>query len=64
MKLLSFNDLRERGWPYSKSHTWRLVRAGKFPAPGKVGFGPNGKNVWEEAVYEAAIKTLLNEQSS
>jgi len=64
MKLLTFNNLRERGWPYSKPHTWRLIRAGKFPAPKKLGFGPNSKNVWEEDVYEAAIKMLLGEQSS
>jgi len=64
VKLLTFETLRERGWPYSKVHTWRLIRAGKFPAPKKLGFGPNSKNVWEEDVYEAAIKTLLSEQSS
>ena len=64
MKLLAFENLRERGWPYSKVHTWRLIRAGKFPAPKKLGFGRNSKNVWEEDVYEAAIKMLLGEQSS
>jgi predicted DNA-binding transcriptional regulator AlpA len=65
MKLLTYANLRERGWPYSKPHTWRLVRGGKFPAPKKLGFGPNAKNVWAEDEYEAAIKALLNgEQSS
>jgi predicted DNA-binding transcriptional regulator AlpA len=64
MKLLTFNNLRERGWPYSKSHTWRLIRAGKFPKPKKLGLGQNAKNVWPEDEYEAAIKTLLSGQSS
>ena len=64
MKLLTFSNLRQHGWPYSKSHTWRLIRAGKFPAPKKLGFGPNAKNVWPEDEYEAVIKTLLGEQSS
>ena len=60
MKLLTFDNLCERGWPYSKVHNWRLIRAGKFPAPKKLGFGSNGKNVWTEDEYEAAIKTLLS----
>jgi predicted DNA-binding transcriptional regulator AlpA len=64
MKLLTRKDLRERGWPYSQSHTWRLIRAGKFPKPKKLGFGQNAKNVWPEDEYEAAIKTLLSGQSS
>ena len=64
MKLLTFENLRERGWPYSKVHTWRLIRAGKFLAPKKLGFGPNAKNVWPEDEYEAAIKTLLGGQST
>jgi predicted DNA-binding transcriptional regulator AlpA len=64
MKVLTHDDIVERGWPYSKSHTWRLIRAGKFPKPKKLGFGPNAKNVWPEDEYEAAIKTLLSGQSS
>jgi predicted DNA-binding transcriptional regulator AlpA len=64
MKLLTFSNLRERGWPYSKSHTWRLIRAGKFPTPKKLGFGPNAKNVWPEDEYEAVIKTLLGGRAS
>jgi prophage regulatory protein len=62
MRLLSFDDLRQRGWPYSKVHTWRLVRAGKFPAPKKLGLGENGKNVWTEDDVDAALKTLLGEK--
>jgi predicted DNA-binding transcriptional regulator AlpA len=61
MKLLSFEGLRERGWPYSKVHTWRLIKAGKFPQPKKLGLGDNGKNVWTEEEYDAALKTLLGE---
>ena len=59
MKLLTFDNLCDRGWPYSKVHTWRLIRAGKFPAPKKLGFGSNGKNVWPAEEYEAALKALL-----
>jgi hypothetical protein len=59
MKLLTFDDLRQRGWPYSKVHTWRLIKAGKFVQPRKFGFGQNGKNVWPEDEYEAALNVLL-----
>jgi prophage regulatory protein len=61
---MTFDNLRERGWPYSKSHTWRLIRAGKFTAPKKLGLGPNAKNVWPEDEYEATLKTLLSERPS
>jgi hypothetical protein len=64
MRLLSFDDLRQRGWPYSKVRTWRLVRAGKFPAPKKLGLGKNGKNTWTEDEYDAAVKALLGETPS
>jgi predicted DNA-binding transcriptional regulator AlpA len=64
MKFLTFENLKEqRGWPYSKSHTWRLIRAGKFPKPKKFN-GPNSKNLWPEDEIEAAIKSLLSGQSS
>jgi prophage regulatory protein len=59
MKLLSFENLRERGWPYSRPHTWRLIKAGKFPKPKKIGFGRNGKNVWTEEEFSAALQSML-----
>jgi predicted DNA-binding transcriptional regulator AlpA len=65
MKLLSFDDLRQhKGWPYSKVHTWRLIKAGKFPHPKKLGLGKNGKNTWTEDEYDAALKSLLGETRS
>jgi predicted DNA-binding transcriptional regulator AlpA len=64
VKPLTFDNLRERGWPYSKSHTWRLIRAGKFPPPKKMGLGPNAKNIWPEEEYQAAVTRLLSGQPS
>ena len=40
-ELLGYDDLKLLGVPYSKVHIWRLIRAGKFPAPVKFGDGPN-----------------------
>ena len=36
-KLLTFAALQASGHPYTRRHTERLVRAGKFPAPVQVG---------------------------
>ena len=36
--LLSIDDLKPlKGIPYSKPHLWRLIRAGKFPRPIRLG---------------------------
>jgi prophage regulatory protein len=37
MRLLTFKRLQEKGHPYTRRHTERLVREQKFPAPLKVG---------------------------
>lgn len=38
MKLVTKNELtNEMGVPYSHVHIWRLVKAGQFPAPLKLG---------------------------
>jgi predicted DNA-binding transcriptional regulator AlpA len=46
-KVYTFKTLKsERGWPYSRQHTYRLIRAGRFPPPKKVPGG--GLNMWTE----------------
>jgi predicted DNA-binding transcriptional regulator AlpA len=48
---LTLKQMRERGWPYSRAHTHRLVQAGKIPAPHK--FYPGGRlNAWSEREFE------------
>jgi prophage regulatory protein len=37
MQLISYDDLRPRGIPYSKVQLWRLERDGKFPKRVSVG---------------------------
>jgi len=53
MKLLGYQDLRDRGIPYSRPHLWRLVRAGKFPTPIKL--TPGGVNLWPEQEIDELI---------
>ncbi len=36
-RLLTFEDLRQRGWPYTRQHTTRLEKAGRFPQRVQVG---------------------------
>jgi prophage regulatory protein len=38
VKLLSIDELKSvKGVAYSKPHLWRLIRAGKFPKPIRLG---------------------------
>jgi len=52
-RFLSDQDLRDRGITFSKVHRNRLIKAGKFPRPVKMGFGPNARNSWPEAEIDA-----------
>lgn len=56
MRLLSYEELHpEKGIPHSRVHLWRLVRAGKFPAPLKVG----SRNCWVESEIDRHIQGLI-----
>ncbi len=35
--LLPFKSLADKGIPFTRTHVWRLIKAGKFPAAVKVG---------------------------
>ena len=45
--LLTYQDLKGRGIPYSMTHLRRLMKAGKFPAAVKL--NPTGINFWHES---------------
>jgi prophage regulatory protein len=49
-RLLSWADLKARGHPYSRQHTARLEKAGRFPQ--RVQYGDNRVGWWESE-YEA-----------
>jgi prophage regulatory protein len=40
--ILSFEELRPKGVPFSKPHLNRLIRSGAFPRPVKLGPRKNG----------------------
>jgi prophage regulatory protein len=50
--VLTFQDLKERKrWPYTRQHTARMVKEGRFPRPFKMESG--GINLWLESEIDA-----------
>ena len=58
MKVLGDEDLREKGIPFSRQHRNRLIKAGKFPAPIKLGSG-NTTNAWLETEVDQYLKDCI-----
>jgi hypothetical protein len=56
-KVYTFKTLRsERGWPYSRQHTQRLIKDGRFPKPRKA---PGGTlNLWTEEQIDNYLASL------
>ena len=54
--LIGYDDLQRKGIKFSRTHIWRLVKAGRFPKPFK--FTPGGKNSWIEEEIDALIADL------
>ncbi len=61
LKILSLEDLRERGILYSRVHIGRLVKAGKFPAPIKVGQNRIG---WVEREIDEWLNAKIAERDA
>lgn len=57
-RFLVYNELKEKGVLYSKPHTWRLIREGKFPPPVK---GLAAFNVWSEDEIDKFVAERLAE---
>jgi prophage regulatory protein len=51
-KLLSLDGLRAKGINFHRTHLDRLIRAGKFPRPIKIG---ENRNAWIEDEVDAYI---------
>jgi predicted DNA-binding transcriptional regulator AlpA len=61
---LTFPQLKtEKGWPYSRQHTHKLVAAGRFPRPDKLYEG-GLLNVWDEEVVDAHLAKRKFESSA
>jgi len=61
LRILSLNDLRELGIYYSRVHIYRLVKAGKFPAPIKVGQNRIG---WVESEIDEWLNAKIAERDA
>jgi hypothetical protein len=48
MRMLSQKDLVRKGIKYHPGHLHRLIKAGVFPRPTKLGTGTIGPNFWPE----------------
>lgn len=60
MKLLDFSGLSEKGIRFSDTHIWRLIRAGEFPQPVKIG----RRSHWSEAEIDDYISFKLDSRNS
>ena len=61
LRILSLNDLLELGIYYSRVHIYRLVKAGKFPAPIKVGQNRIG---WVESEIDEWLNAKIAERDA
>lgn len=44
---VTWKQLKEDyGWPYTRQHTWRLIKLGRFPKPSKFGSHPHCRVAW------------------
>jgi predicted DNA-binding transcriptional regulator AlpA len=44
--IVDWKTLKALGWPYSRAHTWRLMREGRFCQSHKIGNHRNSHPVW------------------
>jgi predicted DNA-binding transcriptional regulator AlpA len=46
LRLVSWKMLKERNWPYTRTHTWRKIRKHEFPEPHKYGTHRGARVMW------------------
>lgn len=63
MVLLDQSGLRQKGVDYSPQHIRRLVSAGIFPPPVKMGQGRNAKNMWIGEEIDTYIAAKIKERN-
>jgi len=54
-RLLDLDDLPQNGIKFSDTHLWRLIKAGRFPRPVKIGYRLH----WSEEEIDSYIAELL-----
>lgn len=55
--LVDWKSLKAMGWPYSRVHTWRLMKDGSFPRAFKLGKFRNSHPVWKLSDIYKAFET-------
>jgi prophage regulatory protein len=61
LKFLTYAGLEPKGIRYSKPQLWRLIKAGKFPAPVK---DMAKENVWAEHEIDAYVEAKMAERGA
>jgi prophage regulatory protein len=57
MRVIEYSDLKSlKGVSYSTTQLWRLIKAGQFPRPIKIG---GGRNAWLEEEVDAYLKARV-----
>jgi predicted DNA-binding transcriptional regulator AlpA len=59
-EVIGWKELKKLGWPYSRSHTWRMMNEGKFVKSFKLGDFHNSHPVW----WLQEVLVWLDEQQS
>ena len=62
MRLLDYDGLKAKGFDYSRTHFWRLIKAGRFPKPIKLGDG--ARNAWVEEEIDQLIADRMAARES
>jgi prophage regulatory protein len=63
MRMLSFSELHPvKGIPFSRDYIRRLVNAGRFPKPIKLGLRPNARLAWVEQEIDEHLAALMVER--
>lgn len=62
MRLLSMDELKPvKGISYSRPHLFRLIKAGRFPAPIKIG---ENRNAWPESEIDSWVEQRIVERDA
>jgi len=64
MTLLSYQDLKAKGVPYTLTHLNRLMKSGEFPQKVKLGTSPNARNAWVDVEVNAWIESRMAQRGS
>lgn len=64
MQLVSFEDLKGMGIPFSTQHLNRLIKAGDFPKAIKLGPARNSRKAWLKLDIETWISDRIAQRDA